>query len=329
MNDRSDCTLLADIGGTHARFALGACADEPVRVSSVRHYAVADFDSFAAAARHYFEELDVQPQAAVLSVAGPIMDDGVRFTNNPWQIKTASACAALGLAKLKLINDFTAMSRGLPLLGADQLEPLDDLGVAQVGGQGDQTFAVIGPGTGLGVGALLLRDGRAFALQTEGGHTSFAPTTALQVQLLALMHRRIGHVFNESLISGHGLLTLYQALAEIENCPATCSAPEQITRAADSGEDGLSVRTLEVFSVIFGAIAGDAALMFGAWDGVFLAGGLSPIVAPWLRRDGCFRHHFEDKDERRDVLQAVPIGIIVDGDAGLYGAAAVAMSEKT
>lgn len=325
MSDPSAPALLADIGGTHARFALGASAAAVLRRDSVRHYAVAKFDSFTDAAQRYLDEVDAQPRAAVLSVAGPIREGGVRFTNNPWHIKTAAARQALGLTSLKLINDFTAMSRSLPLLAAHQVDALDGFGVPCVGAEDDQTFAVIGPGTGLGVGALLRRDGRAVALQTEGGHVSFAPTTALQVELLAVMHRRIGHVYNESLISGHGLLTLYQALAEIEDSAAKMAAPEQITEAADAGSDALCVRTLESFSAIFGAIAGDAALMFGAWDGVFLSGGLSPVVLPWLRRDGVFRQHFEDKDNRRDVLEGLPIAVITDGDAGLYGAAAVAM----
>lgn len=328
MSDLSHAALLADVGGTHARFALGGSAATPLHTDSVRHYAVEKFASFTAAAKHYLDEIGAQPSVAVLAVAGPIRDGGVKFTNNPWHIKTAAAREALGLTTLKLINDFTAMSRSLPLLGANQVEALDGFGVPAVGAEDDQTFAVIGPGTGLGVGALLRRAGRAVALQTEGGHVSFAPTTALQVEILAVMHRRIGHVYNESLISGHGLLTLYQTLADIEGCPASMTAPEQVSAAADRGDDALCVRTLQAFAAIFGAITGDAVLMFGAWDGVFLSGGLAPVVLPWLRREGGFRHHFEDKDNRRDVLEGLPIGVITEADAGLYGAAAVVMETQ-
>lgn len=325
MSDRSHTVMLADIGGTHARFALGAGAAAPLRSDSVRHYAVAEFDTFLAAAEHYLDAIGARPRTAVLSVAGPVRAGGVDCTNNAWRIESDATRTALKLTTLRLINDFAAMSRALPLLGARQVEALDDFGLPAVGAEDDQTFAVIGPGTGLGVGALLRRDGGVLALQTEGGHVSFAPTTALQVEILALMHRRIGHVYNESLISGHGLLALYQTLAEIEAVDAPLTTPEQITAAAHDGDDGLCVRTLETFSAIFGAIAGDAALMFGAWQGVFLSGGLAPVMLPWLRRGAVFRQHFEDKDNRRDVLEGLPIAVITDGDAGLYGAAAVAL----
>ncbi|MGA9421512.1 MAG: glucokinase, partial [Rhodanobacteraceae bacterium] len=185
-------------------------------------------------------------------------------------------------------------------------------------------FAVLGAGTGLGVGALLLRDGRAKALQTEGGHMSFAPRDAEQIELLQRLAARFGHVSNERLLSGGGLVNLYTALADISGTKAEPLVPEDVTRRADARADALCVRAVDIFSEVLGAVAGDLVLGFGAWDGAYLTGGLTPLLLAWMERGG-LRACFEDKGRYADKLRAVPLVAVLDTDAGLLGAAACAV----
>ncbi|HET6631810.1 MAG TPA: glucokinase [Rhodanobacteraceae bacterium] len=315
--------LVADIGGTHARFALATGPHGRLQVASVRHYAVADHANVIDAARRYLAEVAARPGRAVLSAAGPVVGGRVRFTNHDWVIVAADVARALAIDEVRLINDFAALSMALPRLKPAQIEMLGSLEAPTPGAHPEQTFAVAGPGTGLGVGGLLRRGGQFHILQTEGGHASFAPTSALQVELLRRLQKRLGHVCNEALVSGPGLLTVYRELAEIEGVAAERSAPEQITEGASNGDDALCEQAVQTVCAVFGAVAGDVVLGLGAWDGIYLGGGLSPVLLPWLHQGG-FRHHFEDKGARQDVLHDVPVAVITDTDAGLYGAAAMA-----
>jgi glucokinase len=185
-----------------------------------------------------------------------------------------------------------------------------------------QTFAILGAGTGLGVGALIVRDGHAHALETEGGHASFAPGNAEEVEIYRRLSARFGRVSHERALCGSGLVNLYEALAEIGGVKATLSAPEQITAADDS--DALSRRSVEIFCEQLGAIAGDLVLTFGAWDGVYVAGGLAPSMTRWMERGG-FRRRFEDKGRLSPAIARVPTSIVTHTEPGLLGAAAWAM----
>jgi glucokinase len=319
--------LLADIGGTHARFALGdPDAPSPLLQASVRDYRVADFPDCAAAVRHYLAALDAHPDRGVFSVAGPVDDDCVRFTNSPWVVSGRALAARLGFSSLRLVNDFTALSHALPLLGDASVQPLGGPARARFGAAAEQTFAVTGAGTGLGVGALLLREGRPVALETEGGHAGFAPCDGEQIEILRRLQARFGHVSNERLLSGQGLVNLYAALAGIAGATVEPLAPEEVTRRANAGADAQCVRAIEIFCEVFGAVAGDLVLAYGAWDGVYLGGGLTPLLLPWLGRGG-FRRCFEDKGRFAARMRTVPASAVLATDAGLLGAAAFARAQ--
>jgi glucokinase len=286
---------------------------------------VSDFPSLEAAAQAYLAETGASPRRAEFAIAGRIDEGVVRATNSPWRIAAETMRHALNVETVRLINDFAAQSMCLPLLGANEVIVVGKPPAPVIGCRDPQTFAVVGPGTGLGVGALLLRENRFSALETEGGHASYAPNTPEEVEILKYLTARFGHVSNERLISGMGLTNLYQALATIEGIDAEPLAPEQITERARAGEDTLYTRTVERFCAIFGAVAGDAAMYLGGWDGVYLAGGLPPLLVPWLRQ-GTFRRRFEDKGRLSAAVREVPTLVINHPHAGLLGAAASAVA---
>ncbi|MBS7456147.1 glucokinase [Coralloluteibacterium stylophorae] len=320
--------LLADIGGTNARFALADdSAVNPLVDGSMRRYDTADFPSLAEAARHYLGEIGADPSRGVFAAAGPVVGDSIRMTNCPWVISFSQTRQALDFARLHVVNDFHAMARCVPLLEDADVEPVGGVAQAHIElGESNHNCAVLGPGTGLGVGGLILREGRAFALETEGGHVSFAPVDELEIDILRRLVARFGRVSTERLICGSGLVVLHQTLAEIEGHAPEDLEPKDVTARAEAG-DAAALRTIEVFCAIFGSVAGDVALMLGAWDGVYLTGGLVPRLM-WCLRDGRFRERFEAKGRFAEVLAATPTVAILHPQPGLLGLAAIALDER-
>lgn len=333
------CALVADIGGTHARFALAGPGEaSPLRADSIRTFAVADFPSLAAAAGHYLDGVALDAKTggsrradlrhAVFAVAGRIDGDEARITNHPWVISIARTRQALGLDRLDLVNDFTAQAMAVSRLEAADVQPIGATGWAGSHGDGDlpadRTYAVIGPGTGLGVGALLRRDGRYHALQTEGGHVSFAPGTPEEIQVLQRLSGEFGRVSNERIVSGPGLVNLHRALSAIAGIDPGPLQPQDITANAYDG-DARCLHTIDVFCAVFGATAGDLVLTLGAWDGVFLTGGLVPKLMPWLAHSG-FRPRFEHKGRFSPAMARVPTLAVTHPQPGLLGAAVLAQN---
>lgn len=322
--DNPSHSLLADIGGTNARFALADCnTAAPLLEDSVREYVVADFPSLADAAQRYLDETGAKAGHGVFAVAGRVDGDEARITNHPWVISLARTRDALGFKDLKLVNDFAAQA-----MAASLLTPAD---VVAIGGarwspaplSEPRTYAVIGPGTGLGVGGLVIRDGRRYPLETEGGHVSFPPGTPEEIAILERLSAQFGRVSNERLICGPGLVNIHRALSEIVGEDPGPMQPADITARAATG-DPRCMRTLDVFCAVFGAIAGDLVLTTGAWDGVFLTGGLVPKLLTNLQHSG-FRQRFEHKGRFSAAMARTPTLAIVHPRPGLLGAAAFAV----
>ena len=322
--------LVADIGGSHARFAIARPhAALPLVPGTVEKYQVHAFASLADAALNYLEGRDLRLQRAVFAVAGRVDGDEARITNHPWVISTERIRRALGLEEVHLVNDFAAQAMAIPLFGAAD--------VIQIGAPGwtareghprpphrDLTYAVIGPGTGLGVGALLYREGRLHPLQTEGGHVSFAPGTPEEIAVLQRLSGEFGRVSNERLVSGPGLVNLHRALSALAGAEGEADKPgplrpEVVTARARDG-DPQCLHVIDVFCAVFGAAAGDLVLTLGAWDGVFLTGGVVTHVMPWLAHSG-FRHRFEHKGRFAPAMANVPTLAVKHPDPGLLGAA--------
>lgn len=321
--------LLADIGGTHARFALAdPQLPEALVDASVRQFEVARFASVTDAAQHYLQQVppaDGRVEHGVFAVAGRIEGDQARITNHPWLIRRQETQDALGLRKLRLVNDFAAQAMAVGLLGSKDLAPIGAAAFVP-GGAGDRTYAVLGPGTGLGVSALILRDGCSHVLETEGGHISFAATSTREAAILEKLAARFGRVSNERLVSGNGLVNIHRALAEIAGEPASNLLPHEVSAGATRG-DGRCREAVEVFCAVFGAIAGDLVLTLGAWDGVFLTGGLVPKLLGQLHEPG-FRSHFEAKGRFAPAMAGVPTLAVLHPQAGLLGAAAFALQDS-
>ncbi len=320
----TDHVLLADIGGTNARFALAdtACAT-PLVMDSVEKFAVADFPSLSDAAQHYLEQTGATARHGVFAVAGRVDGDEVRMTNHTWVISLSRTRAALGFSDIRVVNDFAAQAMALPLLAPTDVVAIGGAHLAQAPPSVDRTYAVIGPGTGLGVGGLIVRDSKHYPLETEGGHVSFAPGTPEEIRILQTLSARFGRVSNERLICGPGLVNLHRALCEMAGEDPANLRPDQVTAGAAAG-DARCMQALDVFCGVFGAVAGDLVLSSGAWDGVFLTGGMVPALLSSLQHSG-FRQRFEHKGRYSSAMARVPSLAIVHPHPGLLGAAALAV----
>lgn len=323
---RAAPTLLADLGGTNVRFALADTGrSNPLMDDSVRRYRVKDHASLAEAIRQYFTDTGFTASRAVIAAAGRVSEgETVKVTNNPWQVAAHALQAELGMEAVHLVNDFAAQAMAVPLHTPDQLTSVGPQTMPSPGARDTQTFVVVGPGTGLGVAGLMRREGRWIVLETEGGHAGFAAHTAEDVEILHRLNARFGRVSSERMICGNGLVNLYLALADIAGQPPEEYTPEDITARAEAGTDALCVRTVETLAGIFGSVAGDLVLSLGGWDGVFLTGGMLPILLPWLQHGG-FRERFEAKGRFRETLEQVPTVAMMHPDPGLLGAAALAV----
>jgi glucokinase len=320
----ADPFLIADIGGTNARFALADTRQEsPLLEDSVREYAVAEFPSLAEAARHYLDQANAQAQRGVFAVAGRVDGDEARITNHPWVISRSRTRDMLGFDQVHLINDFAAQAMAISLYKAEDVVPIGGVSWSPASLDQPRTYAVLGPGTGLGVGGLVIRDGRCYPLETEGGHVSFPPGTPEEIRILEILSTQFGRVSNERLICGPGLVNIHRALSEIAGQDPGLLEPKDITARAADGDE-LAMRAVDVFCAVFGAISGDLVLTTGAWDGVFLTGGLVPKMLDSLRHSG-FRQRFEYKGRFSPTMARVPSLAVMHPRAGLLGAAAYAV----
>lgn len=318
--------LLADIGGTHARFALAdASADSPLAADTIRKYPVTAFPSLADAARRYLQETGAEVANAVFAVAARVEDGQARMTNHPWVVSHARLCAQLRLEHALLVNDFAAQAMAIPLLRAGDFAVLGGARWDPEQARDDSIQAVLGPGTGLGVGALVSRGGDLYPIDTEGGHVSFAPGTPEELAILDRLSAHFGRVSNERLVCGPGLVNIHRALSEIAGEDPGPMAPPDVTAGARAG-DPRCMRAVDVFCAVFGAIAGDLVLTLGAWAGVFLTGGMVPAMLDELQHSG-FRQRFEHKGRFSPTMARVPTVAVLHPEPGLLGAAAIARSQ--
>lgn len=302
--------LIGDIGGTNARFAL---VDADGLPSDVRILHVADHPGLVEAAQAYLGDRVVDE--AVIAVATPVEGDAIRFTNAPWSFSVRAAQGRLGLARLAVINDFVAQALAVPHLlpgEREQIGPGEPLP--------DRPVGVIGAGTGLGVSALVGPSGAKVALPTEGGHASLAPGTPRELALLGRMLARFGHVSKERALSGPGLLSVAQALAEVDGATLAATTPEAVTRQARDGSCPVCREAVATFSALLGSAAGDLALAYGARGGIYLAGGLCLSLGDLFDR-AAFRRRFEAKGRMRAYLEPIPTYLVTRGDTGLLGVA--------
>jgi glucokinase len=308
--------LVGDIGGTNARFALVAPDSEPALIAP-QSLPLAEQASLEAAVDAYLaaHRSIGRPSRAVVAVAGPTRDGAVTLTNRGWTISEAGL-RAQGFAAARLINDFAALAYAAPALGPDETATIGP----DLPGAPDGAIAVLGPGTGLGVGGLARGPAGEAVLATEGGHVAFAPVDEVEIEILRRLSDRFGRASLERILSGPGLQNLYLAMSEVGGGPAEAPLPQEITAAAAAGADPFCVEVVERFCAILGSAAGDFALAYGARGGVLIAGGIPPRILPLLRA-GAFRARFEAKGRFRSYMEAIPTRVIVHPFAALVGAA--------
>ncbi|MCI4679402.1 glucokinase [Rhodoblastus acidophilus] len=313
---------VADIGGTHARFAFARVAGGRAReLGPATVFRVADFASLDAAWRAFLDRAGrPAPRAAALAVACPVRGDELKFTNNPWRLRPRALADELGVEKVQIVNDFGAVGHAIAQLGRDDFVHV--AGPARLFPH-PGIVSVIGPGTGLGVALTLLDEGSHRVVEAEGGHAGFAPRDAFEDALLARMQAKYGRVSVERIVSGPGLAEI---LAEIRAAfPEAAAAPafaddKSLWAAAISGAEPLARAALDRFFACLGAFVGDVALIHGA-NAVVLAGGLLPRMPDLLQRSG-FAQALAAKGRYATMMANLPIWLLVHPNPGLFGAAA-------
>jgi glucokinase len=313
---REDLRLVADIGGSNARFALVAGAGGQPERSQV--LSTAGFPSLAEAVEHYLAANGTPAlRRAAFAVATPITGDAVSMTNCPWSFSVEATRQRLKLDRLLVLNDFEAQALALPHLPAAELR--------QVGGGTPvpgAACAVLGAGTGLGVSGLLpIGPGRWMPVVGEGGHVTLAAGNAREAAVIAACREERGHVSAEGLISGQGLSNLHRALLRLGGSATPGLSPPEITERGLSGADRLCREALELFCSLLGGVAGNLALTLGARGGLYVGGGIVPRLGEFFDRSA-FRASFEAKGRFAAYLAPVPAYVILSANPGLQGAAA-------
>lgn len=309
--------LVADIGGTSARFAVTDLRDETPALSRQLTLAGAEFPSLRHALERYLDGAGRRPARAAIAVASPGGADRIRLTNRTWSFSRRELQASLGLDALDVLNDFGAIAWAVPALGAGDCQSLHGAPDAPLA----DPVTVLGPGTGFGVSLLTGSAARGWrVVETEGGHAGFAPGDDEERMIAAWLHARFGRVSNERLLSGAGLSHIEAALAAADgSARAAPRDPSTIVDDALAGRDAIARRALERFCAVLGSVAGDVALVHGART-VMIAGGIVPRFIPFLRASA-FRERFLAKGRMASYLEPVSIRIVTHAAPGLLGAA--------
>lgn len=312
--------VTVDIGGTHARFAIAKVAkDGTITLGEPETLHTEDHASFQTAWQDFRQRMGgTLPDAVAMAIAGPVGGEVIRFTNNPWLIRPKLIPEKLGCPRYTVVNDFEAVAHAVARAPEDQFmyvagpdEPLTS----------DGTISVLGPGTGLGV-AHLWRSGDKYRVQaTEGGHIEFAPLDNIEDTILARLRKRHRRVSVERVVSGPGIVDIYQALAALEKRAVADIDDVAIWTAGMKGEDILAAAAVDRFCLSLGSVAGDIALAQGGFGGVVIAGGLGYRLRDLLPQSG-FAERFRAKGRFDSLMGTIPVKLITHPQPGLFGAAA-------
>lgn len=317
---KPDWVLLADMGGTHARFACLKLDDPVPQLIGV--YAADTCPSFDAVMDQLctsIEQLNLSlgrlARICVAVAANPSADEIV-LTNNAWRFNRIELSEILGCADIRVVNDFAAVARSLPLL-----QPEDTVQIGGGEAQADGVMVAIGPGTGTGVASLIIDGvGEPLVVPGEGGHVDFAPVGDIEIAVLQYLRGHFERVSIERLLSGEGILSLYRALCDIHGHSIALSAPEAVGKAAQAHSDPMAAEAMAVFFAVLGSVAGDLALTLGARGGLYIAGGIVPHYVELLRHSQ-FRSRFESKGRFAEHNAGIPSFIVTHPNPGLLGVA--------
>jgi glucokinase len=335
--------LAADIGGTKTLLGLFSPGGERPKPTEVGEFVTLEYDGLEPMIREFLGAWKIDPRtlaATCIGVAGAVTDQVARLTNVPWLVDVDAIASALGLRRALLINDLEALAYAVPVLESDELAVLQQ-GIAVAGGNG----AVIAAGTGLGVSMIHEVDGRWVPVASEGGHADFAARTPRELELVRDLTRIFGRVAAEHVISGPGLVNVYQfthqafgtgpmitpnTIAPSRLCGGVGpershnDLPGRIYLSARERRCPQCVEALEMFVVAYGSETGNLALRAFATAGVYVGGGIAPKILPALE-SGEFMEAFRAKGVMADLVATIPVSVILNSDAGLVGAAVKAM----
>jgi len=312
-------SLVADIGGTNARFAL--VAEGGTDLIEPRSLPVAGYASLVDAAQAYLAQAALgEPVRAAISVALPVTGEVLNMTNHSWSFNVGETRAALGLDYLKLLNDYTALALALPVLSADQC-----LKVGAGKSLAGHPRAVLGPGTGLGVSGVVPAGDHWVPLESEGGHVSYGPLDAREQQVIEVLREKLEHVSAESLVSGRGLTNIYEALTRIEKGTGERLSPGEVSELALARDSALALEAVSIFCNVLGTVAGNLALTLGARGGVYIGGGIVLRILDLFKRSN-FRERFERHGRFTAYLREIPTYVIDTEYPALTGAV-VALGE--
>lgn len=304
--------FVADVGGTNIRVAT-VTADG---ITNIRKYLCNDFATIDLALKQYFSDVDTSFSAGCIAIACPVTGDEVAMTNHSWVFSQRALTQQLNLDALFVINDFTAVAHSLPVLSGEQLV---QIGSGTANPQGN--VVVFGPGTGLGVEHMQLSDQGWTTLDGEGGHVDFAPVDETDLVVWRYLQGKLDRVSAEDVLSGRGLLHIYQALALNAGESLSVTEPAQVTEKALNGECETCLAALQQFCRIMGSFAGNLALNLATTGGVFIGGGIATRFTELLMNSD-FRARFEAKGRMKHYVQPIPTYLINEPDHGLLGASA-------
>ncbi|WP_392559988.1 glucokinase [Orbus mooreae] len=304
--------LVADIGGTNARFAL--YDSESKTLSNIEKFTITAETVLPQLISDYLKQSSLKVQRACLAIACPITGDKVVMTNNHIQFSRSELQSALNLKQLEVINDFTAVAMSVPALQSDDIE--------QIGGQQPNTdypIAIYGAGTGLGVAHLVETGSQWLSFSGEGGHVELPMINQYEDQVLEQLRIKFGRVSAERFLSGSGLTNIYEALTVIHNQKIQEISAKEIVENALQGDCDLCVETLTLFCTFMGRFGGNLALTLNTQGGVYIAGGIVPRFIDFFKKSP-FRQNFDNKGRMSSLLTTIPVYVIVHPDPGLLGA---------
>ncbi len=320
-------TILAgDIGGTSARLGLFEVDDGGMRPVAKEVYRCREFAALEDIVARFRSRHDLPVQGATIGIAGPVFQGSVVTPNLPWHVHSTPLARAIGVDKVELINDLVANAYGAAALSADDFE------VLQVGQRDPEGHVcILSAGTGLGQAGLFFDGNVRRPMPSEGGHADFAPQNDLEMELLRFLQGRFGHVSYERVLSGPGLVNIFDFLTHTGRGESSDSLDRELSQSSGGGAgaiskaalNGTSTRAsmaLDQFVTIYGAAAGNLALTFKASGGVFIGGGIAPQILPRLRGD-LFLRAFLDKGRMRPLLEAVTVQVILNDECALLGSA--------
>jgi glucokinase len=316
--------LAGDVGGTNTRLGLFRVEENYPVFDDIRIFSSAAFPDLESVVEEYLKTKKVRVSGACFGIAGPVDDGKCQATNIPWKVSESDLKNAFSWTYVLLINDLAALGAAMHFLKKEELF------VLQQGVQGKKGHrGLIAPGTGLGMSLMVkVRDGY-IPVPSEGGHMDFAPKREQEVELWRYLHRAIGHVSVERIISGPGLVNLYRWLISkneteipkwLEEKMRVEDPARVISEAALSGDDPFCRQALEMFVSVLGAVAGNVALMGLTYGGIYLGGGIVPKILQVLKEEH-FLHSFSDKGRFSSLLKSIPVYVILNDQAALLGAA--------